>query len=158
MKRIVDGKTYNTDTSTLLARTEWEDENRYEPTYGWDCVGELYQTRGGAFFVLVTKTKAPDARDPDDEGKQRVECSPLTAEEAQSWLLEGGDVEVFRNPFEDPPEAEAEAEPGATIYIRVPSALKRDVDAAAAKAGVSVNVWAMRCVERCLKPTPVGSE
>jgi hypothetical protein len=150
MKRIVDGVTYNTDTATRLARTEWEDDNRYEPTYGWDCVGELYQTRGGAFFVLVTKTKAADARDPDDEGKQRVECSPLTAAEAQSWLCEG-DVEVFHNPFEDPPEATGEVEPGATIYLRVPSALKRAVDTAAEQAGVSVNVWAMRCVERCLR-------
>ena len=35
-------------------------------------------------------------------------------------MLEG-DVEVFNNPFEDPPEATAEAEPGATIYVRVPA-------------------------------------
>ncbi len=65
-----------------------------------------------------------------------------------------GDVEIFRNPFEDPPEAEAEAKPGATIYIRVPASLKRSVDEAAKAADVSGNVWAMRCVERCLNGVP----
>src|SRR5262245_6190959 len=60
---------------------------------------------------------------------------------AQAWLLKG-QVNVYGNPFDDPPEAEAEAEPAATIYRRVPAALK-DVDAAAEKAGVSANVWTM---------------
>jgi hypothetical protein len=65
-----------------------------------------------------------------------------------------GDVEVFRNPFEDPPEATAEAEPGATIYIRVPASLKRSVDEAAKSEKLSGNVWAMRCVEHCLNSNP----
>ena len=55
---------------------------------------------------------------------------------------------------EDPPEAEAEAEAGATIYIRVPAALKRRVDEAAKAEGVSGNLWAMRCIERCLGAEP----
>lgn len=61
-----------------------------------------------------------------------------------------GEVEVFSNPFEAPPEATAEPEPGATIYIRVPMALKKSVDEAARAANVSSNVWAMRCLEKCL--------
>jgi predicted transcriptional regulator len=60
------------------------------------------------------------------------------------------DVEVFNNPFDDPPEAAAEAEPGATIYIRVPASLKKRVDEAAREVELSGNVWAMRCVEQCL--------
>jgi len=47
------------------------------------------------------------------------------------WTRWGGDVEVFNNPFDDSPEATAEAEPGATIYIRVPAVLKRRVEEAA---------------------------
>jgi hypothetical protein len=63
------------------------------------------------------------------------------------WLPDGavdGEVKVFSNPFEDPPEATAEPEPGATIYIRVPMALKRSVDEAARAANLSSNVWVMR--------------
>jgi hypothetical protein len=41
-----------------------------------------------------------------------------------------GSVEVFHNPFGEPPEAEAEDQPAATIYVRVPPSLKRRVDEA----------------------------
>jgi hypothetical protein len=150
MKRIVDGVTYNTETSTLLAKAEWEDRNERSPTFGGECEGELYQTRGGAFFlVITTRTNVKNKYDEWEE-REKVECNPMTAERAQEWLLEG-DVEVFLNPFEDPPEAEAEEGAGSTIYIRVPAALKRDVDEAAREANVSGNVWAMRCVEQCLR-------
>jgi len=48
------------------------------------------------------------------------------------------------------PEAAAEAEPGATIYLRVPATLKHRVDTAASDAGMSSNAWVMRCIEGCL--------
>jgi hypothetical protein len=61
-----------------------------------------------------------------------------------------GEVEVFIDPFEDPPGATAEAEPAATLYVRVPAALKHSVDEAAAKDRLSSNAWTMRCIEDCL--------
>jgi hypothetical protein len=60
-------------------------------------------------------------------------------------------TEVLSNPFEDSPEAAAENDPGATIYMRVPASLKKRVDDAAREGKLSGNVWAMRCVERCLE-------
>jgi hypothetical protein len=149
LKRIVDGLTYNTNTSTLLAKAEWELEDQWSPYNGAECEGELYQTRGGAFFLVTTI----HTKDADGEPRDKVELAPMTAERAQAWLLEG-DVEVYRNPFGDPPEAEAEAETGATIYLRVPAALKRDADEAAREAELSGNAWALRCVERCLEGFP----
>ena len=147
MKRIVDGLTYNTQTSRLLAKSEWEVGDQYSPYYGAECEGELYQTRGGAFFV-VTTTHIAATR--DSEARDKVEFDPLTPERAQKWLLEG-DVEVISNPFGDPPEAEAEEETGATVYARMTASLKRDVEAAAEKAGVSTNVWVTQCLEQCLR-------
>ena len=149
MKRIINGLTFNTDTSILLAKAEWNLENQRSPYNGAKCEGRLYQTRGGAFFLVTIIHLA----NGNLELKEKVEFAPMTAERAQAWLLEG-DVEVYRNHFEDPPEAAAETETGATIYIRVPPALKWDVDEAARKAEVSGNVWAMRCVERCLEGFP----
>jgi hypothetical protein len=147
MKRIVDGLTYNTETATLLATSEWTDGNQSSSYYGCECEGELYQTRGGAFF-LVTTTHIPEDR--DREARDKTEFEPMTAARAQGWLL-NGEVEIVTNPFDEPPEATAEEEASSTIYLRVPPAIKRDVDAAAAKAGVSVNVWGMRCIEQCIK-------
>jgi hypothetical protein len=145
MKRIVDGVTYNTETATLLATSTWTLQNQYSPHYGAECDGELYQTRGGAFFVITTIHTS----DRDGEKIDKFECQPLSAEKANRWILDG-DVEIIHNPFDEPPEAEAEAEPSSTIYVRVPPALKHQVEQAAATSGVSVNIFALRCLERCV--------
>ena len=144
MKRIVNGVTYDTETATKLAQAEWEEG-------GGDIItGTLYQTRGGAFFAYKEiSSKVWSHRARGHITKVRHECEPLSPEDAHKWLLEG-DVEIFANPFDDPPEATAEAEPGATIYIRVPASLKRRVEQAAEKENVSGNAWAMRCIESCL--------
>ena len=67
-------------------------------------------------------------------------------------------MEVFNNPFDDPPEAAAESEAGATLYLRVPTSLKRRVDEAAKSNKLSGNVWLMRCVEGCLKKEEKAGE
>lgn len=144
MKRIVNGVTYNTDTSAHLAESRWKGRE------GEEIFGTLYQTRGGAFFVDLEITRER-WNELEREAQTEVvhEFEPMSPDEAQKWMLTG-DVEVFQNPFEDPPEAAAESEPGATIYIRVPASLKKSVDDAARADNVSANVWAMRCLERCL--------
>jgi predicted HicB family RNase H-like nuclease len=65
--------------------------------------------------------------------------------------MEGGQVEVFNNPFGDPPEAAAESEPEATVYMRIPASLKGSMEKAATVANLSLNSWMMRCAEQCLK-------
>jgi hypothetical protein len=154
MKRIIDGKTYNTETSTLVATSGWQLQDERSPHYGSECEGELYQTRGGAFFLVVTIHTETRDGEPID----KVECTAMSAEKANAWVVKGHDIEIVRDVFGEPPEAEAEDEPGATIYIRVPAALKRSVDEAAKEAKVSGNVWAMRCIERCLETTAKSKE
>lgn len=145
MKRIVNGVTYNTETSTAVAKASWEGNE------GEQITGVLYQTRGGAFFVDREETKTVwNEREGKDEERITHSFEPLSAEQAHAWMMEG-EVEVYHNPFDEPPEAEAEREAGATIYIRVPSSLKKSVDEAAQREHVSGNVWAMRCVQRCLQ-------
>ncbi|WP_438274394.1 hypothetical protein [Nitrobacter sp.] len=143
MKRIVNGVTYNTDTSTRLGMSRWDDDGNITET--------LYQTRGGAFFLH--RETVSEVWNEEDRSKHLATVhtfKPQSPEDAHKWIMTG-EVEIFRNPFDDPPEAAAEAEPGATIYIRVPASLKRAVDEAAKDDGISGNVWSMRCVERCLE-------
>ena len=143
MKRIIDGMTYNTDTATKVAifRVDFIDkEAGYKDS-------TLYVTRGGAFFVHVYVPDMEEfALDPHD----RIE--------AQEWILHG-EVEIFNDVLEDPPEASEDqpAQPEATIYVRVPEPLKRQIDKVAKDEGQSVNAWVMRCVETCLSSrTPNG--
>jgi predicted HicB family RNase H-like nuclease len=144
MKRIVNGVTYNTETSTRLAESQWE------PNISMKVFATLYQTRGGAFFADNETTREEwNEIERTAETKVTRSFEPMSPEDAHKWIL-SGDVEIFHNPFDDPPEASAEAEPGATIYIRVPASLKQRVDETAKKNKVSGNQWAMRCVEKCL--------
>jgi hypothetical protein len=134
MKRIVDGCTYNTETSRLLAKYEFSDDDNVEHTVG------LYQTRGGAFYELDNWIQERwIERERRSEQRERSELTPKSADEAQRWIVEN-DVEVTDNPFDDPPEAAQEQEPGSTVYVRVPPSLKRAIDQAALRGKLSVTV------------------
>ena len=146
MKRIIDGVTYNTDTSTLIARYQ-EAADNYNPT---DKTIDLYKTRGGAFFLHVHEEwHVKDEDSGEWQKKLKDQFEPLTREAAQKWVMDG-DVEVFSEEFGLPPEAADEETPSATIYARVPQSLKARVDAAAEEAKLSTNAWALRCMENCL--------
>jgi predicted HicB family RNase H-like nuclease len=56
----------------------------------------------------------------------------------------------------EPPEATAEPDQGATLYVRVPASLKARIDGAAREVGLSANSWAMRCLERCMGSAMTG--
>lgn len=155
MKRIIDGVTYNTDTATLIARSEWVETyfNGNPPDERHDR--RLYQTRGGAFFVHTQTETERQNFHGDWEPVTRNEFDPLTREEAHNWIMEGN-VELLNDVFGEPPEAAEEAAPGATLYIRVPSSLKDRIETLAKNDGVSLNAWTMRCVERCGSLDKVG--
>ena len=60
MKRVIEGKTYNTDTATIVASYEYTDEKENEVTVG------LYQTRGGTFFGVHSWVEEDSEGDPAD--------------------------------------------------------------------------------------------
>ena len=142
MKRVIEGKTYNTFTAAVVARWEYKDTNDYDT----DAV--LYLTKGGAFFA-VHEWKVWD----DDVGEPRTKTyfETMSREEVGRLVERAENLEVVdENALQLPPEAIDETEPGATIYVRVPAPLKNRVDAAAAGAKLSTNAWVMRCLENCL--------
>ena len=141
MKRVIDGVTYNTDTATKVATWEYEDDNHY------DTVATLYQTRGGAFFA-VHVWEVPDS---NDIPRSKVYFEAMSRDELQRMVERGDNLTILNSGIlEEPPEAEAEEAPGATLYIRVPTSLKDKIEAAAGDEKLSINAWAMRCMESCL--------
>lgn len=145
MKRIIDGVTYNSETSTAIGRSIADADHNDPKAYEWT----LYRTRGGAFFLHTHSSWAVKKHDEWVE-REHDEFAPMTEAEARKWMLEG-EVEVLNDVFGDPPEAEAEAAPGATIYLRVPDVLKSQIERKAKAEDLSVNAWAMRCLERCAR-------
>lgn len=126
MKRIIDGKTYNTETSTKID-AEWQ--HPQSPTFN-----DLYQTRHGAYFRSYG----------DDEIWQ---LQPLTPQQAQAWMESHSDPELLEQHFGEQPEA---GESESRLTVRIPDALKVRIEAAAETNNQSLNAWIMRCLERAV--------
>jgi predicted HicB family RNase H-like nuclease len=143
MKRIVNGVTYNTQTSALIARWQQAAGDR-DPT---SKTIDLYKTRGGAFF-LHTREAWHVRNDETNEWEQKYRegCDPMMRDEAQKWVMKDNTEIYDDREFGLPPEAAAEEVPSATIFARVPQSLKARVDAAAGAANLSINAWALRCM------------
>lgn len=145
MKRIINGVSFNTETSTEIAKYEFEEGEGAEQR---SVVETLCQTRGGAFFThSIERTLKEDATAPGGRIVKEVQrINPCTRDEAQDWIMTGN-VEVFSDIFGEVPEASDEVNPESTIYVRVPTSLKDRIEAVAKTAGQSVNAWALRCLE-----------
>jgi hypothetical protein len=166
IKRIISGRTYNSETSLLLGEeinevpaTDWFDLPTTSTTHR-----RLYQTKMGAFWLHETIDHTSVSYDSElgeaiyPTERLADKTLSLGRAEARKWLLEreGAAIIVHQNPFHDPPEASAEddesdvAEPEAILYLRIAPALKAAVERAAKKDGVSVNAWAASLLQQSL--------
>ncbi|MBZ9934983.1 type II toxin-antitoxin system HicB family antitoxin [Mesorhizobium sp. BR1-1-16] len=133
-KRIIDGKTYNTETATQIAG--W-DEDTDGP---WDTGEYLYQTRFGAFFRYWYLEGA------NEDDYEKIE--PLTPEDAQIWLEKrtSWNPELIEALFGAMPEAGS----GEIKYtLRLPESLRNKLAIRAEENKQSLNAWIVRCLERC---------
>lgn len=135
-KRIIDGKTYNTETANQIAG--WSsDSGPYEQG------AYLFQTRFGAFFLYSYL----DGADEDDYDK----IEPFTPEQAREWLEKNQSyrVDVIENLFGEMPEAGS----GEVKYtLRMPESFRDRLAILAKNNNQSLNAWIMRCLEHCATP------
>ncbi len=132
-KRIIDGKTYNTETATEHAGWSWDDGPREEGIY-------LFQTRFGAFFEY---SFLHGAQEDDHET-----IKPLTPAEAQKWLEEktSWNPELIEALFGEMPEAGSGE---VKFTLRMPESLRNRLSERAAANKQSLNAWMIRCLESC---------
>ena len=132
-KRIIDGKTYNTETATFIS--EKEKDNEYDQ-YGY----YLYQTRFGVFF-LHTSLRSTYQANYD-------EIEPLSHEEAQKWLEENraDEVEIIERLFGVQPEAGSDE---IKYTLRMAESLRNNLALRAKANNQSLNAWIIRCLEAC---------
>jgi len=130
MKKIIDGKAYNTETATevVLVSADSADSGAWL---------RLYQTRHGAFFKIVV----------GHDGETFQEFRPVTDEEALEIVQEHGApslVDQYFGPFPEGGAAERR------MTVRIPENLAERIEQAAEAKGLSLNSYAMRCFERCV--------
>jgi predicted HicB family RNase H-like nuclease len=130
-KRILDGKTYNTETATLV----WSQEIHPQDIAEVHPFNELYQNRFGAYFSY-----AGNYRDFDD-----AVITPLTPLEAEKWMEQFAHAHLIEKHFGEKPEA---GDSETRFTLRMPDSLKRRIDEAAKLTNQSVNAWIVRCIEQ----------
>lgn len=146
MKRIINGVTYNTETATLIAEVTFTDEGS-----GTVTEAALYQNRAGVYFDVDTITTKYRARHGDAQERVGYEWYEVgDAAAARAWT-EKYEMTIVRDIEDMPPEAEP-GEKLATLYVRLPPSLKIAVEEKAKAVGLSVNVFALRCLEGCVLP------
>ena len=128
MKRIIDGKSYNTMTSEEVFSIE---ANAHSSAW----MG-IYQTRHGAFFKVVI----------DHDGETVLEFRPLSDIDAQSYIEKHANhlVDQYFGPFPDGGAAERR------LTIRLPGNLVTRMENIAKGKGVSLNSYVMRSLEHCV--------
>ncbi|MGA2492670.1 MAG: toxin-antitoxin system HicB family antitoxin [Roseiarcus sp.] len=131
-KRIIDGKTYNTETATQLAGGEHDG-----PQWG-DAGAYLYQTRFGAFFLYSYL---------DGTGEDDCEqITPFTPEQAREWLEKHQSyrVDLIESLFGKMPEAGSGE---SKFTLRMPDSLRHRLADRAKANNQSLNAWIVRCLE-----------
>jgi len=132
-KRIIEGKTYNTETSTLVHAVEYDQ--------GFVEQGEqLYQNRYGAFFTYSYQ----DGMAEDDY--QTI--TPISPDEARAWLEKNAQwqPELIENLFGEMPEAGMNE---VKFTLRLPESLRGRLARKAKENNQSLNAWIIRCLESC---------
>ena len=159
-KRIINGQTYNTDTATLIAQAEqdfYEGDSPVQLTEHAEV--KIYQTRGGAFFLHTFCRSFRKDRNGVLQPKEDNVFEPMTREEVEGWVENAGyldyEIELLSPTIGDPPEAiaEAEAVPASSIYVRMPTSLKVQIEEAAEANNLSINAWAYAVWKRALPGT-----
>jgi hypothetical protein len=127
-KRIIDGRTYNTETATLLG--QWQLDNA-------PLVEALFKTRYGAYFLYNCRDDIP-----------HTWIKPLEEGAARKWLEDccPGDTATWEREFGEAPEA---GDPEARVTLRIPETLRKRVAVLAEERQQSLNAWIQRCLERC---------
>ena len=159
LKRIIDGKTYNTATSTrLCARiyeggAEYADSGSTMPIEESTRRGEiLYRTRHGAFFTLCWDENP--FHEPGHGDWLLYQVRPQTDAHAQAFLEACDKTDLIEQIFGDMPEAGSTE---ARITLRMPDSLKARIDARAKAERRTTNQWIVRCIELCLAPALKGT-
>ena len=98
MKKIINKKTYNTETAEEIA--EYNNGLGYTD---WGYVSEeLYRTKKGRFFLYVEG--GPKSEYSKTNGRQTWGISdiiPYTDEEALNWLMKNNEVDIIEALFAD---------------------------------------------------------
>ena len=148
MKRVIRGRTYNTETSKLI--TEYSHGYPGDPGHYRE---NLYRTPRNAYFLAchggVRSHYAYEFR--DGQFRTSDDVIPLNDEQVLRWLEDHERSDEIEALFGKQPEA---GDGAVMICLRLPEALNGRVVQAARRSGRDVHTWLNDAIERALAPGP----
>lgn len=144
MKRIINGKVYNTETSQCIAGY---DVNAAD---GLDYFSEtLYRKKTGEYFLLgeggARTIYAVHTEDYNWKGGSKI--IPMTPDVAREWAEEHLSAEKYAEIF----EPITDNEDSVTVSARIPASLAARISAAAATDGMSTSAYIAKTLADAVK-------
>ena len=133
MKKIINGKLYDTDKAQELGNYEFSRRNCF------DWYSEtLYRKRTGGFFLYCEgNAMSPYARRSDNGSGYGERIKPLTYSEAQEWAEENLDGDDYISIFGDPEEDDTRQ----SLNLSLSAAVVRKIKQEAARQGLTVSSY-----------------
>ena len=103
MKKIINGKMYNTETAEVVVAY---DNGLSYRDFGW-CEMTLYRKKTGEYFCVGEGGPMSQFARVSDDGNNRssgVSVKPLTADEARKWAERYGSADEYIAEFGEPEE------------------------------------------------------
>lgn len=142
VKRIIDGKLYDTERSLLIAESRYagaSDEEAYtEGLYRNDHGVLFLAAEGGveSFYSALLQGGKPS---------RGSDVIPLTAAEARRWLEDHDHIKEIKQLFGKQPQAGHDTLP---VDLRVSPELKHRIEFAASTENKTVNEWLTLLIKR----------
>jgi hypothetical protein len=144
MRKIINGRTYNTDTSKIIG---FWDNGHYASDFSY-CSESLYKNTKGAYFLHgeggATSKYATGRGNNQGPGEDII---PLTAEEARAWAEEHLSTDEYNAEFGEPEEA---APSDLTTRERVNLTLDSEIMANLRKLSEKTGVPMARMVDKAI--------
>jgi hypothetical protein len=137
VKRIINGKTYNTETATHICDLGCE---YHRGDFKWHDTA-MYRTKGGAFFLAgdggaMSMWSQSVGQNSWGPGKG---IKPLDKERALGLLEAEEQTDAIERWFGEQPEAGDEERDG--FALRLPRSVKAAAEQRASEENVSLNTW-----------------
>jgi len=132
MKKIIEGRVYNTETAKLLG--EFSYSNRRDFNYFSE---ELYRTKSGAYFLYGEGGPASRYSKQVEQNSWTggEEIRAMSPQGARAWAEEHLDADEYAEIFGEPDEASDERD---ALNVSIPTALKFKLDRIREETGKSL--------------------
>lgn len=141
MKKIINGKVYDTEKAQLIAEAH---HDNIKDADGKSLKQRLYRKKTGEFFVQVEGT-AIELQNIFQHGyKPNAGIYPLTYEQAQRWAERELSADQWESIFGDPEDDDTKVAVNLSMTAKEANILKQN----AAKAGMAVSSYiVMKCAK-----------